>query len=117
MLADAAGVGEQLLDGHHGLLGRVVREVARDGRVEVDLALFDELQDERGGELLGHRPDAVLGVGRVGDAPRHLGFAEAVFVHHLVARGEQDRAVEQADVVIGLHQRVDVGGDVLSRGG
>ena len=112
---EPARVREQVADPQAvALLGRVV-QVARDGRVEVDLARLDELHHERGRELLGERPDPVPGVGRVGDGPGRVGEPEATLVDDGVAGGHQDGADKAVGVVGGRGAGVEAVGEGLSR--
>lgn len=112
----AGGVGEQVVDRHPVAgVGRIVGQVLRDRVVERQLAFLHQLEDERGGELLRDRPQAKLGVGRVGHVPLHVGHPVAFLEDHLPVGGHQGGAVEEPVGMVGRQEPVD--GPGIGRGG
>jgi hypothetical protein len=91
---DPRGVGQQVLDRHLRPRRWRIGVVFRDRIVDRQLALVDQLQDRRGGELLGDGAEAELGVGGVGDIPFAVGRAEALAPDRRAVLGHQDRAAE-----------------------
>ena len=68
-----------------------VRQVPRDGRVEVELSTLDELHDSDVGEQLGHGADAIHGLGRGWLLLRRIGIAEPPGPDHLLVLDQRDR--------------------------
>ncbi len=84
-VGDAAGVGQQVLDRDLFPLARRVLQVARNRRVERDLAVVDQQHDGGGREQLGRRADAE----HVFGPDRHAQF----HVRHAVGLAQQRPAV------------------------
>ncbi len=83
------GVAEQVLDPDAVVLD--LGHVARHRRVEVELALLDELQHEDRRERLGDRGDVVKRVRRRGHATLHVRVAEALGPEHLAVLENRGR--------------------------
>eukprot|EP01136_Pigoraptor_vietnamica_P017896 Opistho-1_new@63683 len=77
-IGNAAGVGEEVVDRHLVPGCRRIGQIGLDRRVELHLAAFLEQQDRGGGELLGHRAEAELGVAVIGDLPFEIRRAIAL---------------------------------------
>ncbi len=107
---DARRVVEQLVDRDLGArVLAVVGQGVGEGGVELQLAVPDELQHDRRGELLRDRGEAELRVGRVRDLPLEVREAEALLEDHLPVLGDEGRAVERADLLVPLQEGVDGG--------
>ncbi len=96
--AEPRGVGEQLAD-RHVLLARAgeVRQIRRDGRLQLQPAPLDLLHGEDGGEQLRHRGQVEDGVRAHGELPvrRELDAGVGLLVVGPVAHRHADGAVQR----------------------
>ena len=83
-------MGEHLVEGHPVPGGRRLRDILPDQVAGAELASLLQKQNARGGELLGQRPQAEPGVGRVGDVPLQIGRSVALIDEDLIALCHQD---------------------------
>ena len=79
-----------------GIVGMKVRQISRHGRVEVDLALLDELHYRDIGEELRHRADAIHGLRSRAAPRRRIDDAESLRPDHLLVVDERDRDDRQS---------------------
>ena len=91
-----AGMREQLMN--RDLLGDlpvgVVGEVRAEGRLEIDLAGFDQLQDRHSREHLVHRSDPKAGLDHVRGLPLAVGEPVSFAEQHVAVLRDQHRAAE-----------------------
>ena len=104
---EAGGVSGEVVDGDGAPGGGAVWEVVAGGVGDLEFALFFELEDGDGGELLGEGAEAEFGVGGVGDVVLGVGKAVAVGEEHLSVFGDEDGAHE--GVVFGCRGHVGHG--------
>ena len=119
VVGDARGVGEQVVD--RDLVPRLGRvgQVFLDLVLDVQLAPLLEDHDGHGRELLGDRPQAELGLGRVGHVMLQVGHAVALAEEDLAVASHQDRAAEMVALDPRGHVFLDPGRELvrIGRGG
>ena len=93
-VAGAAGVGQQLMDGHLGrdLPVGVVADVCAERSGELDLAGLDQLEDRQRREHLVHRADAKPRADSIRDPSGAVGQPVSVAEQHAVVPGDQHSA-------------------------
>ncbi len=82
--------------------------IGRNRIVELELALLGELQNRGGGELLGDRADAKLGVERIRYIPLAVGEAIGLLENDFAVFGNEDGATESIRVDVGFKKSVRV---------
>src|ERR1700727_2618881 len=83
----------------------VVGQVVRDISIETQFSFVYELQNEKSGELLGHRSNFEFGSEVVCSVPFTICVSERVFVKDLAIAGDEDCSTEIALVGPALHDR------------
>ncbi len=92
---NAGCVRQQMNETHVAPMRRRVGIMARDPIVEREPALFHQLQDGGGGELLGERAEAEFALRLMRDIPFAVGEAKALAKQNGIARGNEHRAGEE----------------------
>ena len=106
---DAAGVGQEVVDRHALPRLRRVVDVLADRILDLELAPLLEDEDRHRRELLGDRPQAELGLRRVGDLVLGVGEAVALAEEGLAVLRDEDRAAEVVHLDAGVHVLLEPG--------
>ena len=116
---NSGSVSQQLLDGDALPGFRARFKILAGLVVHRQLALLLQLQNRRGGKLLGDRSQPELRGGRVGDVPFHVRHAVPFFDQHLATLGDQHRTDKAPVLLVGFSHVVELGreGCVLGEAG
>ena len=88
-------------------------QIIRHLAIQFELALFSQLQDQRGRELFGYRAQPELCIRLIWNVPLHVGKAISLFKNDVAVLGHQCRAVELSILVINRHEFIDLARFVL----
>lgn len=72
----------------------VVRQVVRQLAVQLDLSLFDKLQNDCRRKLFGYGAEAKFRVWRVRNVPLHVRHSKVAFINHLPILRDEHSAVK-----------------------
>ena len=106
---DAGGVTQQMVNGYlvSGVFA-VIGQISGDRRIELDLSLLNELQNQRSRELFGDGANSKFCFGAVRNFPFHVGHSEPLPKNGLACFGNQDAAVELSKLEVLIEQATNL---------